>query len=103
MNHDMMPCLCVGNGVLDCLFQVVFGRHTEIWNGQVQHLESCFEVQRSQMASCLVETLFITRQKDNNGNLFLTKLVVDFAMGVIESEWHGTPKDTTWQTKRQFC
>jgi hypothetical protein len=29
-------------------------------------------------------------------------LVIDFAMEVIGSERHGTPKDTTGQTKRQF-
>jgi len=87
---------------MDCLFQGVFGRHTEIWYGQIQHLESLFEVQRSQIASSLVETFVITRQEDNNGNLFLTKAVIDFAMQIIGSKWYGTLKDTTGETKRQF-
>jgi len=87
---------------LDCLFQVVFGRHTEIRNWQIQHLESRVVVQRSQIAPSLVETFFITRQEDNNGNLFLTKAVVDLAMEIIGSKGHGTPKDTTGQIKGEF-
>jgi len=71
----MVPCLSVGNRVFNCLFQVVFGGHPEIRSGQIQHLESCFEVQRSQMAPGLVETFFVACQKDNDGNLFLTKAV----------------------------
>src|SRR5712691_7463263 len=102
MNDDVLSCLRIGNGVVDCLFQVVFGRHTKIRNGQVQHLESPFEVQRSQIASCLVETLFITRQEDNDRNLFLTKPVIDLAMEIIGSKWHRASKDTTGETKRQF-
>src|SRR6266436_9048813 len=102
MNDDVLSCLSIGNGVVDCLFQVVFGRHTEIRNGQIQHLESRFEVQRPQMASRLVETFFITRQEDNDRNLFLTKAVIDLAMEIIGSEWHRTPKDTTGETKGQF-
>jgi hypothetical protein len=98
----MVPCLSIGNGVLDCLFQVVFGRHTEIRNGQIEHLESFFEVQRSQMASGLVETFFVACQEDNDGYLFFTKAVIDLAMEIIGSEGHRTPKDTTWQTKGQF-
>src|SRR6266581_8916872 len=77
MNHDVLSCLCVGNRVLDCLFHVVNGRYTEIRKGQIQHLESRFVVQRSQIASGLVETFFIARQEDNNCNLFLTKTVID--------------------------
>src|SRR5438093_6027699 len=98
----MVSCLGVGNRLLDCLFQVVFGRHTEIRNGQIQHLEARFEIQRPQMAPGLVETLFIARKEDNERNLFLTKAVIDLAMQIIGSEWHGTPKDTTWQTKGEF-
>src|SRR5216683_1272907 len=103
MNDDVLSCLSIGNGVVDCLFQVVFGRHTEIRNGQIQHLESLFEIQRPQVASCLVETFFVTRQEDNNGNLFLTKLVIDLAMEIVPPEGHGTPKDTTGETKGQLC
>ena len=102
MNHDMVPCLSVGNRVLDCLFQVVFGRHTKIRNGQIQYLESLFEVPRSQMASFPVETLFVARQEDNDRNLFLTKSVIDLAMEIIGAERHGTPKDTTGETKGEF-
>jgi hypothetical protein len=40
---------------LDCLFQVIFGRHPEIRDEQIQHLESRFVVQRSQMAPGLVK------------------------------------------------
>jgi hypothetical protein len=54
------------------------------------------------MASCLVETFFITREEDNNRNLFLTKTVIDLAMEVIGSEGHWTPKDTTGETKGEF-
>jgi hypothetical protein len=54
------------------------------------------------MASCLVETLFVAREEDNAPNLFLAKAVIDFAMEIIGSKWHGTPKDTTGETKRQF-
>jgi hypothetical protein len=60
-------------------------------------------LQRSQIASRLMETFFIARQEDNNGNLFLTKAVIDLAMQIIESKGHRTPKDTTGETKRQFC
>jgi len=88
--------------MLDCLFQVVFGRHTEIRNRQIQHLEARFVVQRSQIAPSLVETFFITRQEDNNRNLFLTKSVVDLAMEIVLSKGHGTPKDTTGATKGEF-
>src|SRR5438093_10161121 len=95
----MLPSLRVGDSIVDCLFQVVFGRHTKIRNRQIEHLESRFEVQRSQMASGLVETFFITRQEVNDRNLCLMKLVIDLAMQIIGSEGHGTPKDTTWQTK----
>ena len=102
MNDDMVSCLCVGNRVLDCLFQIVFGRHTEIRNGQIEHLEARFEVQRSQMASGLVKTLFIACQEDNNRNLFLTKAVIDLTMQIIGSKGHRTLKDTTGQTKGQF-
>src|SRR4029453_7851546 len=98
----MVPSLSVGNRVLNCLFQVVFGRHTEIRNGQIQHLESRFEVQRPQMASSMVETLLVARQENDNGNLFLTKLVIDLGMQIIGSERHGTPKDTAGETIRQF-
>jgi hypothetical protein len=95
MNDDVLSCLGVGNRVVDCLFQVVFGRHTKIRNGQIEHLESRVKVQRSQIASCLVETFFLTRKEDNDRNLFLTKLVIDLAMEIIGSERHGTAKDTT--------
>src|SRR5438093_12534690 len=99
----MVSCLCVGNRLLNCLFEVVFGMHTEIRDGQIQHLESRFEVQRSQMAACLMETLFVARQEDDDRNLFLTPAVIDLAMEIIGSERHGTPKDTTGETKGQFC
>src|SRR6266567_7038867 len=102
MNRDMVSCLCIGNRLLDCLFQVVFGRHTEIRNRQIQHLEARFEIQRSQMAPGLVETFFVTRQEDNDRNLFLTKAVIDLAMEIIGSEGHGAPKDTTGETKGEF-
>src|SRR5262249_21175761 len=102
MNDDVLSCLCVGNRLLSCLFQVVFGWHTKIRNGQVQHLESFFDVQRSQMASSPVETLCITRQEDNDRNLFLTKSIIGFAMEVVGSKGHGAPKDTTGETKGQF-
>src|SRR5262249_54931862 len=98
----MVSCLCVGNRLLSCLFQVVCGRNPKIRNGQIQHLESRFEVQRSQIAPRLVETFFITREEDNNRNLFLTKSIIGFAMEVIWSKGHRTPKDTTGETKRQF-
>src|SRR5215475_2385255 len=98
----MVSCLSIGNRLLNCLFQVVFGRHTEIRNGQIQHLESLFEVQRSQIASRLMETFFIARQEDDNRYLFLTPSVIDFAMEIIGSKWHGTSKDTTGETKGQF-
>jgi hypothetical protein len=102
MNHDMVPCLSVGNRVLDCLFQVVFGRHTKIRNGQIQYLESLFEVPRSQIASCPVETFCVARKEDNDRNLFLTKSVIRLAMEIIGAERHGTPKDTTRETKGEF-
>jgi hypothetical protein len=54
------------------------------------------------MASRLVETFFIARQQDNDGNLFLTKSVIDLAMQIVLPKGHGTPKDTTGETKRQF-
>src|SRR6266705_4657346 len=98
----MVPGLGMGNRLLDCLFQVVFGRHTKIRNGEIQHLEARFEIQRSQMAPGLVETFVVTRQEDNDRNLFLTKAVIDLAMEIIGSEGHRTPKDTTGETKRQF-
>jgi len=98
----MVPGLGVGDGVLDCLFQVVSGWNTAIRNGQIQHLEARFLVHRSQIAPGLVETFFIARQEDNDRNLFLTKAVIDLAMQIIRSEWHGTAKDTTGETKRQF-
>ena len=103
MNYNMVSCLCVGNRLLDYLFQVVFGWNTKVRNRQIQHLESLFEVQRSQIAPCPVETFVITRQEDNNRNLFLTKAVVDFAMEIIGSKGHGTPKDATGETEGQFC
>jgi hypothetical protein len=102
MNDDMLSCLCIGNGVLDCLFQVIFGWNPKIRNRQLQHLESLFEVQRSQIAACPVETLFVARQENNDPDLFLMKLVIDLAMEIIGSEWHRTPKDTTGETKGQF-
>src|SRR5438309_10922602 len=95
MNDDVLPCLCVGNRLLDCLFQGGLCRNTKIRNRQIEHLEALFEVQRSQIASCLVETFFITGKEDNNCNLFLTKSVIDLAMEIIGSERHRTPKDTT--------
>jgi len=98
----MVPSLSVGNCLLNCLFQGVFGWNPEVRNGQVQHLESLFEVQRSQIASCLVETFFITREKDNNRNLFLTKAVIDLAMQIVLPKGHGTSKDTTGETEKQF-
>jgi hypothetical protein len=64
------------------------------------HLKSLFEIQRSQITSSLVETFFITRQKDNDSNLFLTKEVIDLAMEVIGTKRHGTPKDTTGENPR---
>src|SRR5687767_7335673 len=51
MSHDMAPSLCVDNRVLNCLFQLVFDRNTKIRNREIEHLESRFEVQRSQIAS----------------------------------------------------
>ena len=66
MNHDMVSCLCVGNRVLNCLFEIICGRHTEIGNRQIEHLKSRFEIQRSQIAACLVETLFVACQEDND-------------------------------------
>jgi hypothetical protein len=48
-----------------------------------------------------METFFIAREEDNDRNLFLTKAVIDFAMQIIGSERHRTPKDMTGQTKRQ--
>src|SRR5882672_6026810 len=98
----MLSCLSVGNRLLDRLFQVVCGWNPKIRNRQIQHLESRFEVQRSQMASCLVETFFVACQKDNNRNLFLTKAVIDLAMQIVLPEGHRTPKDTTGETKGQF-
>src|SRR5438309_4157408 len=98
----MVPCLCVGNRLLDCLCEVISGWNPKIRNRQIQHLESLFEVQRSQIASSLVETFFVACQKDNNRNLFLTKAFIDLAMVVIGSKRHGTPKDTTGETKGQF-
>jgi len=102
MNDNMVSCLCVSNRVLDCLLQVVFGRHTEIRNGQIQHLEALFEVQCSQIASRLVQTFFVARKEDNDGYLFLTKLVIDLAMQIIGSEGHRTPKNATGQIKGEF-
>jgi len=102
MNDDMLPSLSVGNRLFNCLFQVVFGWNPKVRNGQVQHLESLFEVQRSQMASGLVETFVVTRQEDNDPDLFLTKAVIDFAMEIIGSKGHRAPKDTTGETKGQF-
>ena len=98
----MVPSLSIGNCLLNCLFQVVFGWHPKVRNGQIQHLESRFVVQRSQIASGLVETFFIARQENNDPNLFLTKAVIDLAMEIIGSERHRTPKDTTRKTKGQF-
>ena len=88
--------------MLACLFQVVFGWNPKIRNRQIQHLESCFEVQRSQMASGLVETFVVTRQEDNNPDLFLTKAVIDLAMQIVLPKGHGTPKDPTGETKGEF-
>src|SRR5215813_14934867 len=102
MNNDMMSCLCVGNHLLSCLFQVVFGWNPKIRNRQIQHLESLFEIQRSQIAPGLVKTFFIARQEDNNRNLFLTKPVIGFAMEIIGTKRHRTTKDTTGETKREF-
>jgi len=72
----MVPCLCVDNRLLDCLFQVVCGRNPEIRNGQIQHLEALFEVQRSQIAPGLVETFLMAREEDNYPNLFFTKSII---------------------------
>src|SRR5215471_4508525 len=99
----MVSCLSIGNRVLNCLFQVVFGWHPKIRYRQIQHLESLFEVQRSQIASRLMETFCIARQENNDRNLFLTPSVIGFAMEVIGTKRHRTPKDTTWQIKGQFC
>jgi hypothetical protein len=41
-------------------------------------------------------------QEDNNHNLYLTKLVIDLAMQIILLKGHGTPKDTTGETKGEF-
>src|SRR5262249_37706059 len=101
MHHNVVPSLCIGNRLLNCLFQVILGRHPKIRNGQIQHLESRFEVQRSQIVPGLVKTFFVTRQEDNDRNLFLTKLVINLAMEVIGSIWHWTTKDTTEETKGQ--
>jgi hypothetical protein len=98
----MASCLSIGNRLLNCLFQVVYGWNPEISNGQIEHLEALFKVQGSQMASSPVETLCITRQEDNDPNLFFTKLVIDLAMQIIRSKWHWAPKDTTGETKGQF-
>jgi len=49
-----------------------------------------------------METLFITRQQDNDRNLFFTKTVIDLAMELIGSEWHRAPKETTGETEGQF-
>src|SRR5438132_10966994 len=98
----MVPSLSIGNGVLNCLFQVVLGWNTKIRNGQVQHLEARFEVQRSQIAPGRVKTFFIARKEDNDRNLFLTKAVIDLARPIIGSEWHWTAKDATGETKGQF-
>ena len=73
MNHNIVPCLCIGNRLLNCLFQIGIGWNPKIRDGQIQHLEARFEVQRSQIAPGLVETFFITREEDNNRNLFLRK------------------------------
>ena len=94
--------MSIGNCLLNCLFQVVFGWHPKVRNGQIQHLESRFVVQRSQMASSLVETLFVARQENDNGNLCLMKLVIDLAMEIVLPKRHRTPKDTTEETKGQF-
>src|SRR5215510_6520958 len=99
MNDDMMSCLSISNCLLSCLLQVISRRHTKIRDRQIQHLKSLFEVQRPQMAPGLVETFFITREEDNNGNLCLMKLVVDLAMEVIGTKRHRTPKDTTGETE----
>src|SRR4030095_10286825 len=99
----MVPSLSIGNCLLNCLFQVVFGWHPKVRNGQIQHLESRFVVQRSQIASGLVETFFIARQENNDPNLFLTKAVIDLAMQIVLPKGHRTPKDTTGETKGQFC
>src|SRR5438309_11211451 len=98
----MVPCLCVGNRLLDCLCEVISGWNPKIRNRQIQHLESLFEVQRSQIASSLVETFFVACQKDNNRNLFLTKAFIDLAMQIVLPKGHRTPKDTTGQTKGEF-
>ena len=79
----MVPSLSIGNCLLNCLFQVVFGWHPKVRNGQIQHLESRFVIQRSQIASGLVETFFIARQENNDPNLFLTKAVIDLAMQIV--------------------
>jgi hypothetical protein len=42
-----------------------------------------------------METFFVARKEDDNGNLCLMKLVIDLAMEIIGSERHWTPKDTT--------
>ena len=102
MNGDVLSCLDVSNRVLDCLFQVLWGWNTKIRDRQIQHLESLLAVKFPQMASCLVQTFFITRQNDNDRNLFLTKSLIDLTMQIIESKWHGTPKDPTRQTQGQF-
>src|SRR5215471_11246062 len=99
----MVSCLSIGNRVLNCLFQVVFGWHPKIRYRQIQHLESLFEVQRSQIASRLMKTFFIAREEDNDRNLFLTKSVIDLAMQIIGTKRHRTPKDTTRETEGQFC
>jgi hypothetical protein len=54
------------------------------------------------MASGLVETFFVARQENDNGNLCLMKLVIDLAMEIIGSKRHGTPKDTTGEAKGEF-
>ena len=102
MNGDVVPNLSVGNRVLDCPFQVVFGWNAKIRNRQIQHLQSLLQVKLSKMASCLVETFFVAGKENNDSNLLPTKLVIDLAMEIIGSEWHRTPKNTTGETKGQF-
>jgi hypothetical protein len=75
---------------------------SQVRNRQIEHLESRFVVQGSQIASGLVETLFVAREEDNDRNLFLTKLVIDLAMQIIGSEGHRTPKNATGQIKGEF-
>src|SRR5213594_2042075 len=96
MDRNMMPCVGVSDSAGNHLCKVFFGRNTEIGHRQIQHCPSFVEIERSEITSRLVQAFVHCGKEHDHRNLLLAKSVIHFAMQIIGSERHGTPKETTW-------